>query len=212
MILDLIVVLILTIPMAIGFRRGLVNMFMRTFGWVAAIAAGFFLKGTASEALEKSPAGHELYDSILCRLSGSADEALQVTEDLPEIMRSGIVSASDSAVEILARSISAMVIGVLSFIIIVLMVKLILSIFVRSASHRRGHGLLNTSDRLLGMAVGCAEGILLVFLFLAALVPVVNFGAGEMAISIRAMLGNSYIASTLYDNNLIFAITGGLFS
>lgn len=44
MILDLIVLAILIVPMAIGLYRGFVNMFLHTFGWLAAVVAGFFLR------------------------------------------------------------------------------------------------------------------------------------------------------------------------
>ena len=50
------------------------------------------------------------------------------------------------------------------------------------------------------------------FLFLAVLVPVMNLSDPHTSVEIAETLKNSYIAGTLYDNNLLLLVTGGLMS
>lgn len=107
---------------------------------------------------------------------------------------------------------SLKMITVISFIIIVLVVKLILHILVRPASSRKKHGVLKLPDRLLGMAIGGAKGIVVVFVLMTVLVPIVAFAEPQTSEWLVKELENSYIAGTLYENNLLLLIMEDLFS
>ena len=85
-------------------------------------------------------------------------------------------------------------------------------ILVHPACKRQHRGLLHTSDRVLGLLTGLVEGVLLVFLFLALLMVVVNCGGEGLAGSIVDSLESSFIAGALYDSNLLLIVTGGFFS
>lgn len=168
MIFDLIVLAILIIPMAVGYRRGLTNMVMRVLGWLIAVAAGFMLSGTAAEYIVSN------------HMTGADD-------------------------------VSVKMVTVTAFITIVLAVKLILHIFIRPASRSKKHGLLKLPDRLLGLAVGGIKGIVVVFLLMTVLVPVINFSDTQTSGWLERELENSYIAGTLYENNLILLTMEAVF-
>lgn len=212
MIFDLIVLAFLIIPMAAGLYRGFVNMFMRALGWVIAVAAGFFLAGTAADYLGGSAAGEQIRNSISEKFSESADNAAAAAEGLPELLKGGIAFTANSSAGIFASLVSSLLITLTAFVIIVLSVKLLLHIAVRPASRRKKHGIINGADRLLGLVAGAVEGILMAFLFLAVLVPVMNLSDPHTSVEIVETLKNSYIAGTLYDNNLLLLVTGGLMS
>ncbi|MGN0703516.1 MAG: CvpA family protein [Lentihominibacter sp.] len=212
MIFDLIVLAFLIIPMAVGLYRGFVNMFMRALGWVLAVAAGFFLAGTAADYLGESAAGEQIRSGVLEKFSESADNAAAAADGLPDMLRGGIAFTAQSSAEIFAGLVSSMLITLTAFIIIVLFVKLLLHIAVKPASRRKKHSIVNASDRLLGLVAGFVEGILIAFLFLAVLVPVMNLSDPRTGAEIAQALENSYIAGTLYDNNLLLLVTGGLMS
>ena len=57
MILDIIVLVLMVIPAAIGIYRGFLRSFVRATSWIIALACGFFLKDTAAGFLEKSSYG-----------------------------------------------------------------------------------------------------------------------------------------------------------
>ena len=56
------------------------------------------------------------------------------------------------------------------------------------------------------------SGVLVIFLFLALLMVVINCGGEGLAGSIVDSLDSSFIAGTLYDSNLLLVVTGGFFS
>ena len=60
--------------------------------------------------------------------------------------------------------------------------------------------------------VGFFEGFLMVFIFMALLIPVTGLASEGMAQSIVENLKESVIAGPLYDNNFLLVITGGVFS
>ena len=106
MIFDLIVLAFLIIPMAAGLYRGFVNMFMRALGWVIAVAAGFFLAGTAADYLGGSAAGEQIRNSISEKFSESADNAAAAADGLPELLRGGIAFTANSSAGIFASLVS----------------------------------------------------------------------------------------------------------
>lgn len=165
-----------------------------------------------SDFLERSSLGQQIHQNISDRFAESADAATSAADGFPEIIRGGIAVTAGSSAQIFAGMVSSLIITVLSFIIVVFLVKIILYIFVRPASRRRKGGLLNSSDRVLGLVLGFIEGALLMFLFLAALIPAANFMDPGSAAKLTEALQESHIAGTLYDSNLLLLVTGGLFS
>ena len=89
---------------------------------------------------------------------------------------------------------------------------ILLRILVHPACRRQRRGLLNASDRVLGLLTGLVSGVLVIFLFLALLMVVINCGGEGLAGSIVDSLDSSFIAGTLYDSNLLLVVTGGFFS
>lgn len=210
MILDIIVIVLMVIPAALGIYRGFLRSFVRTAGWIIAVVCGFFLKDTAAEYVAKSSFGEMIYQSICEKFASSFDVVLMSVEGLPEIIRGGIAVSAKSSYEILAQMFSSMIISVISFAGIVILVWFLLKILIRPASKRKRGGILNTSDKMMGFFVGFMEGVLIVFVLLAGLMVYMNFADAALTEQILVLLEESYIAGTLYDNNLLLLITGGL--
>ena len=72
--------------------------------------------------------------------------------------------------------------------------------------------MLDAADRGLGLVAGLIEGLVIVFFFLALLVIIVNISWTGLSELIVDMIQNSIFTETLYDNNLMLLVTGGLFS
>lgn len=210
MILDIIVIVLMVIPAALGIYRGFFRSFVRTAGWIIAVVCGFFLKDTVAEYVAKSSFGEMIYQNIYEKFASSFDVVLMSVEGLPEIIRGGIAVSAKSSYEILAQMFSSMIISVVSFAGVVIVVWLLLKILIRPASKRKRGGILNTSDKMMGFFVGFMEGVLIVFVLLAGLMVYMNFADAALTEQILAILEESYIAGTLYDNNLLLLITGGL--
>lgn len=212
MILDVVILVILIIPMALGLYRGFLRMLMRLAGWIGALIAAFFLTEPLSGILEKGFVGDMISSGLSERFANSVDAVDTATEGLPDIVSGGLTATAESVSDIFVALVASMLISVMSFILIVFVVKLAAGIIVRPAARRRSGGLLTGMDRLLGLIIGFAEGLLLVFVFLALLVPAVNFADGAMSANIMKSLNESVIAQSLYDNNVLLLFTGGIFS
>lgn len=212
MILDVIIIIILVLPMAAGLHRGFIYSCVHALSWFAAAAAGIFLSGIVSDALSGSFIGTAISDGFSRKMDASVDSLEAAVDGMPDIIRGGLRVGTEGAADIFVSMITATVISVLSFLIVVFFVKLVLRVLVRPVSRRDRDSILSKGDKLMGMAIGALQGLFLVFLFLACLVPVIDFMDGSTAASVVRMLDSSFIARSLYDNNLLLVITGGFFS
>ena len=212
MILDFVIIIILVLPMAAGMRKGFIYSCIHALSWFAAAAAGVFLSGVASDALRGSFVGSAIADGFSVKMDSSADSLDAAVAGMPDIIRGGLSVSAEGASDIFINMMIATVISVLGFVIVVFLVKLVLRVLVRPVSRYDRGSLISKGDRLMGMAAGALQGLFLVFLFLACLVPAIDFMSSSAAVSTVSMLDSSVIARSLYDNNLLLVITGGFFS
>ncbi len=143
---------------------------------------------------------------------GYANSAVSVTDGLPDIISGGLTVTAMETADILAAMITGMILSVLSFLIVIIVIRLILRVIVRPVAGREKGNLLSKGDKLLGLVAGALKGVIFVFLFLMLLVPVINLSQGGLSAMLTDSLDSSFIAGTLYDNNLLLLITGGIFS
>ena len=212
MSLDVIIIIILVLPMAVGMRKGFIYSCVHALSWFAAAAAGIFMSGAVSDALRGSFIGTAIADGFARKMDSSVDSLEAAVDGMPEIIRGGLRVSAEGASDIFVNMMTATVISVLGFVIVVFFVKLVLRMLVRPVSRRDRGSILSKGDKLMGMAAGALQGLFLVFLFLACLIPVIDFMSGSAAVSVVSMLDSSVIARSLYDNNLLLVITGGFFS
>ena len=212
MILDITVVLILIIPMAAGLYRGFIYSAVHALSWVAAVTAAVFLNSTMNGMLQDSFIGETVTSVISDKVNTSVTALDAAISGMPDLIRGGLASASETTSDIFAEMLAAMVISVISFLIIIFLVKLVLRVLVRPAARLGRDSVISHGDKLLGMIAGGIQGLLLVFVFLALLVPFINLVSDSAAASTVNALQNSAIAGTLYDNNLLLLVTGGIFS
>ena len=212
MILDIIILLILIIPMAAGRRRGLAYMTVHAFIWIGALVASVFLTRPVAEAMENGFVGEMVSESLTGRFETSMTAPGITAEGLPDIISGGLKVTAESVSDVFVSMLTSVIVSILSFLIVVFLIRLIAGILLKPAAKRRDRSLLTGTDRLLGMIMGFVKGILLVFIFLAALVPIVGFISTGMSETIVDALKNSILAGGLYDSNFLLVITGGIFS
>ena len=131
---------------------------------------------------------------------------------MPAIISGGISAGAGEASDLFVQLLTTTIVTLISFLAITVGCSILMRILVHPACKRQHRGLLHTSDRVLGLLTGLVEGVLLVFLFLALLMVVVNCGGEGLAGSIVDSLDSSFIAGALYDSNLLLIVTGGFFS
>lgn len=205
MILDIITAALIVIPMAIGMAKGVVYIAARALGWIGALAAAFFLNPLVSKGLGGSFVGEIVYDSLEEKFAGPTQTVEKATEDVPQIIGNGINAAASETADALVQTMGGLIISVMSFVAVALILRLVATIIIRTSS-KKGVGsipVIGRLNKLAGMLVGGIEGLLLAFLFLAALIPIMNMAPPETAESIADGLRYSYLAGPLYDGNLL---------
>lgn len=211
-LVDIIVLLILAVPAGIGIYRGFAHMFIHTLGWIGAFFGGLLFTGIFTRVL----GGSFLRELIRQRLSGkfsaSADAIETTSEGLPDIISGGLSIGAEDSADIFAELLGSALVSVISFVLIVFAARLLLGILVKPLTRGGGFAPLRGADKLLGFVAGLLEGVVLVFVFLMALVLVESLAGAEFSELLADALERSVIAGTLYDNNLLLLVTGGLFS
>ena len=208
MILDIITAALIVIPMAIGMARGVVYIAIRTLGWIGALVVSFLLNPLVRGLVAKSPIGDRVYSGLEERIGGSVDNVDAVTESLPQIIGGNIHDAARDTADMLVQSIGGLVISVISFILMVMLIRLLMVILMRVSKKKgdRNIPVVSRMNKLTGLLIGSIEGLVFAFLFLAALIPVMNMASPETVESITDGLRYSYLAGPLYDGNLLMVI------
>ena len=208
MVLDIITAALIVIPMGIGMAKGFLYIVMRLMGWVGAVAGGVFLAPTLRGLLEKSFIGNHIRGVLEERFSEATEDITDAALGLPSILGNVVTDTVDNSVQMMVNAMSHLILTLISFLMIAIMIRLVLILVIRPISKRKGKDPVTFMNKLLGLAAGGVEGLLLAFLFLAALIPVMQMSSPETAASIANALKNSHLAGALYDGNLLLAIFG----
>lgn len=212
MVLDVILVAILVFFAVKGLGKGFVYTCLHTLGWVASVILAWFAAKPLADILQDGFLGMAISDSLTERFALSTAALDDSISGMPDIIKGGISAGTGDASDLFIALLTATIVTVISFLIITIGCSILLRILVRPACRRERRGLLHASDRVLGLLTGLVEGVLVVFLFLALLMVLVNCAGEGLAGWIVDSLENSFIAGDLYDSNLLLVVTGGFFS
>lgn len=206
MILDIITAILIVVPMAIGMARGVFYIAARALGWVGSLVVSFLAAPEVSKWLERGPVGDMVYGALEEKLAGPVGEVNSATENLPMIISGGINQAAENTADMLVQTLGGLALSVISFLGAAIIIRLLLILVIRPISRKRrpdGSRKVALPNKLGGLIIGGAEGVLLAFLFLAALIPVMNLAGGDTAAAVSENLRYSYLAGPLYDGNFL---------
>ena len=206
MILDIITAALIVIPMGIGMARGFLYIVVRLLGWFGALAGGFFLMPTARDLLQNSFVGQHVNDVLTEHFESTAGDVTTAADGLPAILSGAINETVQNTTELMVQALRGLILSVIAFLAIVILIRLLLISVIRPLSKRKGKSPVSFVNKLLGMLVGGVEGLALAFLFLAALMPVMQMSSPDTAASIAEALRFSYLAGSLYDGNLLLVM------
>lgn len=208
MTLDIITAALIVVPMGIGIWKGFLYTVVRLLGWAGALAVGFITAPVTRDLLGKSFIGHRLHDSLVERFTATADGMTGATDGLPSILGDAIDQTVNNTAELMATALEGLILTVMGFVFVVVLARVLLIFVIRPISKLRGNSPVSLANKALGMGVGAIEGLLLAFLFLAALIPVMQMSSPQTAAAIADALKHSHLAGSLYDGNLLVAIFG----
>ena len=207
MIIDIILLFILTVITALGFRYGFIYTFFHVTGWLIALLSGFILTPTLKSYLIE---GDIFYTSIYNRVLSNLPNGFEIhsieANGIPNILKNLINEYSLDLSNDISRYITDMLMTIISFLIIVVIIKIIMYLIISLFSKKNNNGSTGIIDGILGLAFGFIKGMVVVYVILAIMIPVVNIASPEHTFTILTNLDSSVIAKDLYDNNPILLL------
>ena len=206
MIMDIIVIAIFVLTIFISMRKGFMfTVAFFTKGIVSVIIA-YLLSSPLGKLIEGTELGKATEQRIYDHLSETWQES-EVYQALPTIFRGDADTMSQGFIERTAEGINHIAWVVLSFIVIVIVIRVVLGALVHATKRsKEKDGFTGSIDWFLGLLLGIIMGLILVFLFLALLFPVASLVAPGHAEYIMGWFNGSVFAQSLYDNNLLLLI------
>lgn len=217
MLMDLAVGLILLGSMIYGLRKGFIYTFIHTVGWVLALILAYI----ATPFVKRLVAGETtLYESLeasfVRRFTGQTAVTQSSVDTIPSNLTGVAVQKIGEVTDALARQIAEAFAGlaftVLVFLALFILLKVVFWLVLRMFSKEYNDGVMNFFDGLFGLAFGFVKGMLLVFLFLALLVPVGSLLSPGFTATLVASLDHALFAKDLYDNNFILLLLRSFFA
>lgn len=201
MLLDIIIVLIVLISAFIGKRMGIATTIINLLKWLAVMVLGIVLTGPIKNCLIENTT---IDDWLNSRLGESMVTTTNL--DLPEFLPNAMSNSIETANESLAYSVANSVVGIFMTLIALLLLIITIGVItailssIFSKKHNAGN-LIGATDGLIGLVFGIARGALIVFIFLALLVPIAGLFFPEQVPSLSDSLNSSFFAGKVYDGN-----------
>lgn len=211
-IMDILAAVILLFSLIRGAQKGFAKTLLSFMQWFICIVAGFFLCASAKEYIIKHTSLDEAINSyILDQITTTIEESTPYNA-MPDLFSAWINDESSNFVYGTAASLTDVLLTVLSFIAVIIVTKIICSVFVLIFSKDYHDGLIGFLDGLVGLLFGAVRGILLIFLCFAVMVPLLSLMPTEVSEPIKTAMDQSYAASAIYDDNLLLILVRDLFS
>lgn len=210
---DTIIVSLLLYAVVQGFRRGFVQTFLQTVGWILAVVLGFVWYPHVLGFI-KDNTGY--YDSLRGKIAEriyekTGDAADSAMTGIPEVIRdlldNAVNAVTGAIADTLSISLTNLIFNIIGFLAVVLAIKIILMLFTLLFSKEKRGGLIGAMDGFLGLFVGGLRGMLIIYILLALMVPVSSLYGSSF---ITDQIDGSMFGSYLYDNNLILKTVKGL--
>ncbi|MBR6472781.1 MAG: CvpA family protein [Firmicutes bacterium] len=211
MIMDLIIAVIFVLTIFFSMRKGFMFTVALFSKGIVSLVAAYFLSGKLGAFIESSSVGEATKERIFEMLSSKWQDS-EVYRAIPEVFRGSSDSISSNLIEESANGINHAAWIILSFIIILIFIRVALGLLVRmTKSAHEKKSFTGAVDWILGLILGIVMGVIVVFLFLALLFPVASLVAPGHAEEIMAWFNGSIFAQDLYDNNLLLLLLSNLF-
>ncbi len=216
MIMDILVGLILVGAMVHGLRKGFIHTFIHTIGWVLALVMAYIATPFVKRLLMGETT---LYDSMKDDFAQRFSESLPATQssfdslpaNIGDTIGGTITQLTDNIVQQAATAFAGLAFTVMVFVGLVIVIKIILWLVLRLLSKDYNDGFMNFFDGLFGLVFGLLKGLLMAFIFLAALLPVLNIISPDYTTFVIGSLDQSLFAKDLYDNNFIVLLLHSFF-
>ncbi|MCL1808730.1 MAG: CvpA family protein [Clostridiales bacterium] len=206
MVLDIVVAAIVVLSMTLGFRSGFMRSFLHMAGWILSIVIAFAFAPKLSVFLTEKTGIYDSMNNALSERFADAASVDRVAHGLPDILRDMAESLARQTTETAAATVANLFFASVSFLLVIIAVKLVFFLLVSLLSKRGNSGVRGFVDGVLGLLMGLVKGAFIVFVLLAVMIPVTGLFDAKFTSVIIGWLDSSYFAGTLYDNNILVLI------
>lgn len=214
-IVDLIIILIFTIFIFLGYKRGLTGSVLKILSFVIAIVISFILfKPVSSFIINNTLIDETIQEAIVKIVEKDADEEGKIEEEetnLPQsivnYINKSVENAANDAkktvVENASKDITNAIINIGSAIIVFIIARIILLFIKGIANFITELPVIKQIDKTGGIIYGILESLLIIFIIFAifTLISPLIEGTG-----ILTLINKSVIGGFMYNNNLLLKI------
>ena len=195
---DIVLIAIIVLFVVLGIRKGFVKTVFGLCSIVISIALALSLHPIVSNVLEQSPVNDFVQEQVLGMLpEGEVTESLA----LPGFLQDTVSEAEAKTKDAIAGGIAGVALKIISMILVFILVQMILWILSLTLNLITKLPVIHGFNKLLGGVSGAVSGILVVYLVLGLLTFTT---ALDKTTAISEMVEDSLVASTMYENNLLF--------
>lgn len=204
---DLILVLIIALSIITGYAKGFVRTFLHAIGWLLSMVLAFVWSPKVQEWLLANTKVYENMKEVLTdKFADSVPGTAATFDILPNVLSKGLDSVTGSVSAFMATRMADITFTLLSFVLVILAIKLALYILVGLLSKKNRRGLTGMADGALGAVAGCVTGVLLSYVLLALLIPLAALAGADLTQTISNAIDKSFIVKEMYTNNLVIMV------
>jgi uncharacterized membrane protein required for colicin V production len=209
--LDIFIIAIIVFSMARGLRAGFVYTILRAISWLVVIVFSIFAYPFVIRFLSEQVDFYStLKERLVLRFYGHLSARTDVLPDgVPHAIENAVDKISDAWALSIAESVAVACFNIAVFLLLILSIKLFIFLIARVFSRRARDGVLGKVDSFLGLLAGGAKGMIIVYIFLAFLLPLSLFISESAHTLAVGALFSSTFAKELYDNNLVLLVISG---
>lgn len=217
LVVDLVIIAILLLCIFVGYKRGLTGSLIKILSFVLALVIALILfKPVSSFVVNNTKVDDKIKDSIVQIFINQESETQESEEEkeettvaqpimnyMNEQVEKSTAQVKSDAVNSVAIQISVLIIDI-GVIILLFIIARILLIFVKAITNLITKlPVIKQFDELGGIVFGVVQALVIIYIILA-IISVIAPIIGNYAIT--TLIGQSYIGSILYNNNLLLEI------
>ncbi len=204
-IIDFITIIILLMCIFYGYKRGLVNLVISLFTFVIALVIAIFLyRPIANIVIDNTSICDNIENYIFERIK---DENIEKSDN--EIIQLAdkyiLKDAKSETAEVIASSIAKTVIEVLTFIILVTVIRICLIIINKIFSIITEVPIIKQFNKLGGGLYGIIQGIIINYILFAVIIVIIPLISTNTTTVVDS-INDSKFGSILYNENVIIKL------
>lgn len=212
LILDIIAGAILIVSAVRGARKGFARTMVNFISWFLCVALGFvFLSKITDYICNQTSLDDFINNAIISSIGESITES-NAYQAIPNLFSSLVDDSMGDIIYATSASLTGIIIAIISFLAVVIVIKLICFIIIHLFSKKHHKGAIGFFDGLCGFIFGLTTGVIVLFIFFAMLVPVLGLAFPDFSAKVLDGINASYVAKYLYNDNALLMIIKDFFS